>query len=562
MGMDDRRMTRCRWIIAMAGTLALVVAGWAARADLIYFRGGGDAQLPATVEGNRVVLGLPEGTLELRLREDIIKRVPGFWPAEEWDSRRREARGAGFAARNAAVWWAIENGLTAEAAAEVRELHALDPKHGPTTRMAAVLDRLDWPCPDPEFAAFQSALGLEFKVARGPHVLLLHQHPDAEAEERVAVLERVVAGFHLLFAAQGVELRTPRHRLVSAWYADRKDYLAFLHRQGADAFATTSGYYHPTWDAVVSCDARSGEKQRAARNALAARRDELRRSSGTIEQMPARGRLRLKLGDEPTRAVSRAEGRALIQRLEREVAYRTALLDLDWRSSDLGLAAHEMVHQLMADSGLVPRHDAFPNWLHEGFAAQFELIRGGRWAGISRANDLRLPDWRGLQSSARLEKLVRDAGFGRGYNRDLYAQAWALVYYLRTRHSAEFLTFLDLLRNPVADPEGDPASPDAAPLEPRGERFLAAFRRAFGNDLDALDRDWHEFMAGIRTPLEQHAPRPGAGRPRGRNVRLDASRRSTADRDGANPMVMRLTGAARIAKIDRVVASRGVAQPG
>ncbi len=103
----------------------------------------------------------------------------------------------------------------------------------------------------------------------------------------------------------------------------------------------------------------------------------------------------MKLGDEPARSVGRADGRALIERLEREVSYRTALLDLDWRASDLGLAAHEMVHQLMADSGLVPRHDAFPNWLHEGFAAQFELIRGGRWAGISRANDLRLPDWRG-----------------------------------------------------------------------------------------------------------------------------------------------------------------------
>ena len=91
----------------------------------------------------------------------------------------------------------------------------------------------------------------------------------------------------------------------------------------------------------------------------------------------------------------------------------------------------------------------FPYWLHEGFAAQFELIRGGRWAGISRANDLRLPDWRGLQPAARLERLVRDADFGRGYQRDLYAQAWALVYYLRTRHPDEFLTFLDLLRNPL-----------------------------------------------------------------------------------------------------------------
>ena len=131
--------------------------------------------------------------------------------------------------------------------------------------------------------------------------------------------------------------------------------------------------------------------------------------------------------------MGRADGRALIERLEREASYRTALLDLDWRSSDLGLAAHEMVHQLAADSGLAPRHDAFPYWLHEGFAAQFELIRGGRWAGISRANDLRLPDWRGLHP-AKLERSGAGRGLRPGLQRDLYAQAWSLVYYLRTRH--------------------------------------------------------------------------------------------------------------------------------
>ena len=264
--MDDAGACRWKWLASLVLAMRMV-AGPAAGADLIYFRGGGDAQLPATSEGNRVVLILPDGKLELH-REDIVKRVPGFWPADEWESRRREARGAGFASRYAAAWWAIENGLTEEAAAEIRELHALDPKHGPTARMAAVLDRLDRPCPDPDFAAFRAALGIETKVARGPHVLLLHQHSDAEAAERVAVLERVIAGFHLLFAAQGVELRVPRHRLVSAWFADRKDYLAFLHRQGADAFATTSGYFHPTWDAVVACDARSGEKQRAGASGL------------------------------------------------------------------------------------------------------------------------------------------------------------------------------------------------------------------------------------------------------------------------------------------------------
>ena len=69
------------------------------------------------------------------------------------------------------------------------------------------------------------------------------------------------------------------------------------------------------------------------------------------------------------------------------------LLDLERRSIDLGTAAHEMIHQLAAESGFLPRHDAFPHWLNEGLAAQFEVIRGGRWSGISRAHDLRLPDW-------------------------------------------------------------------------------------------------------------------------------------------------------------------------
>src|SRR5262249_8747580 len=161
-----------------------------------------------------------------------------------------------------------------EAAAEVRALHSLDPKHARLARMAAVLDRLDQPCADTDFAAFRDALGVPTKIARSPHLILLHQHSDAEAGERLALLERVVAGYQLLFAAQGIGLGVPRRRLVSAWFADRKDFLAFLHAQDADVFATTRGYYHPTWNAVVAYDARSTQEQVSARDTLAARRRE------------------------------------------------------------------------------------------------------------------------------------------------------------------------------------------------------------------------------------------------------------------------------------------------
>jgi hypothetical protein len=508
--MDAGRANRNRWQVGLAWTgawIGLFLAARAARSDLIYFRGGGQAQLAVTEESSGIVVDLPDGRLVLR-PDDILKRVPGYCPAEEWETRLKAAHESGTAARHEAVWWGIENGLTAEVAEELRALHAVDPGHAPTSRMLAILDRLDRSCPDPEFAEFRSSLGVETKIARGPHILLLHQHGEAEARERVELLERVVTGFHLLFAAEGLGLRTPRHRLVSAWFAERQDYLDFLHRQGADAFSTTGGYYHPTWDAVVAWDARSGDRQRASRAVLATRQSELRELADGIQRMPANGRLRLRLGDEPARMLGRSEGLVWLNRLDREAAFRTMLLDLEWRSLDMGLAAHEMVHQLTVDSGLAARHDAFPYWLHEGLAAQFEVVRGGRWAGISRANDLRLPDWRAARPSPRLERLLRDGGFGHGYRRDLYAQAWALVYYLRTRHAGRFVTFLDLLRNPDEDATSSSASPEA-----RGERTVVAFRRAIGADLESVERDWLSFMAEIRTPLELNAPKPGSTAP-------------------------------------------------
>jgi hypothetical protein len=364
--------------------------------------------------------------------------------------------------------------------------------------MADVLDRLERPCSDPDFAAFQHALGIEAKLARGPHVILFHQHSEVEANERIALLERVITGFHLLFAAQGIELEVPRRRLISAWFADKNDFLQFLHAEDADAFASTRGYYHPTWNAVVAFDARSTTEQRTTRERFASRREELRRLAEQVEHVPARGRIRVKVGDDPARIVSRGEAKALIERQKGEITSETLMLELDWRAIDLGTAAHEMIHQLATDSGLVAHHATFPHWLHEGFAAQFEVIRGGRWAGISRAHDLRLPDFRRMQSPPRLDRLVRDAGFGRGYHRDLYAQAWALVFYLRTQRPREFLTFIDLLRGSSLTVQ--------EPLVAMGDRVFDAFVRAFGPDLDRIERDWRHFMETVQTPLERNAP--------------------------------------------------------
>ena len=45
-----------------------------------------------------------------------------------------------------------------------------------------------------------------------------------------------------------------------------------------------------------------------------------------------------------------------------------------------------------------------------------------------------------------------------------------------------------------------------SPPQPSADHVFNAFKRAFGSDLDALERDWHHFMKNVQTPLEQNAP--------------------------------------------------------
>jgi hypothetical protein len=471
------------WCVAVV--LAVASRPGIGRADLFYFAEGGAVQLRGESRAGKIFLETPDGPLEF-LREDFRAIVPGHWPEDEWEPRRESALAGGAEARFAAAWWALENGLTPQAVAMVREAHDADPHHPPSARMVAALARLDEPLSDPDPGPIRRAMRVHADETRGAHVLLLHQHDRADADERVDLLERVVTSYYLVFAAQGIELPAPRHRLATAWFARRSDYLAFLESEKATAFRATQGFYHPTLDAVFSYDARSSERQRTARETHAAKRRKMSSTRGEFD------RLRLRSGEAARRYPEQAETRRPFDRRSRDVDRQELLLDLERRSLDFGTAAHEMVHQLVASSGLAPRHDDFPVWLHEGLAAQFEVLRGGRWAGIGRVHDLRLPDWRALRPLPRLAPLIRDVGFGHGYHRDAYAAAWALVYYLRKVHSQQFLTFLDLLRAPQAGPR------------PRGDRIFSAFQSAFGSDLEALETDWHRYIASLTTPLEAH----------------------------------------------------------
>lgn len=496
----QRKAAECRHPLRSSSTL--VAAGWfvvgvlalgvvGARAELVYFRGGGEAQVAASWDGPALRVVIPGRTFRFR-NSDLRRVVPGFWPEQEWPQREAKGLAGGADARFAAAWWALENGLIPQAESMLRQAHQSDPKHQPTLRMVRMLDRLARAGADPDVTPIELALGGHTSIARGPHVLLVHQHPESEATERLDLLERVVAAYYLLFASQGIELPVPERRMVSCWFARHDDYLAYLNRANLNVFRSTRGYYHPTLNAVLAYDGRSSGTQKQTRDALASRADELQKMADLIDRLPARARLGFEVRGEPKVLLTRAAAQTRLETLRADVERRELLVELDWRSVDLGTAAHEMVHQLVATSGLASRHDDFPIWLHEGFAAQFEVIRGGRWSGIGRAHDIRLADWRALPTFPPLMPLVRDTGFGRGYQRGLYAQAWGLVYFLRKEHPEQFLTFLDMLRSPDVDSD-------------RGKAHVVdAFHAAFGEDVEELEAAWHRYLSTAKTPLDEN----------------------------------------------------------
>ena len=212
--------------------------------------------------------------------------------------------------------------------------------------------------------------------------------------------------------------------------------------------------------------------------------------------MPQGSRLKIASVGRSPETLGKTQAKAWLTRERRDLARPELLLELDRLTIDLGLTAHETVHQLVSTTGFLDRHDTFPTWLHEGLAAQFEVIRSGRWAGVSRANDARLPDWRNQAETARLAPLLRDEGFGQGYRRDQYALAWALVYYLRIQKPKEFVSFLDLLKT---------SRPSIK--SPETNRTVTAFRKAVG-ELATTEADWRKFLQTVDTPLEAADPSP------------------------------------------------------
>jgi hypothetical protein len=167
---------------------------------------------------------------------------------------------------------------------------------------------------------------------------------------------------------------------------------------------------------------------------------------------------------------------------------------LSGATASIATVVHEATHQLAFNSGLQTRYADNPMWVTEGLAMFFEtpdLRSATGWQSIGKVNSYRLTMFRKElpnRPADSLTTLIHNDDRFRDPQQLLsaYAESWTLVHHLASTRREKLVDYLNTIR----------AKPRLIFDAP--ETRLAEFQKAFGEDLDAIDRDLKKHAARLR----------------------------------------------------------------
>lgn len=155
---------------------------------------------------------------------------------------------------------------------------------------------------------------------------------------------------------------------------------------------------------------------------------------------------------------------------------------------------HEATHQLMFNRGLQTRFAESPLWLNEGLANFFEApnLQSKRgWIKPGLIFEQRLMRFRQYLANRPLDSLESLISSNERLENadtalDAYAEAWAFNHFLVNRHSDKFIAYMQHMSQKEALGEDTP------------QVRLAEFKRHFGADLAALDREFVDYVMRLK----------------------------------------------------------------
>jgi len=319
------------------------------------------------------------------------------------------------------------------------------------------------------------------------HYALVHNSDDPErdgVQRRLDALENNFKIFYLLFAMKGKVLAAPTEKLVAVLVNDSGIFRKL--RQTFDPLPLSSdGFYARQENLAVFSSVRIDEASRGFDQMM--RVVYTNNSTDLLSgKFPDLGKTKEEMVSRATQT-ARAQMLALVERALRE-------------ESEIAAATHEGAMQLYAETGLLPRNTAAPEWLRFGLASLFQMPKGpfaGKntslvqlafWPGAGGPNwawrryiDEMLQDGaladppnqaisdilidqpfihsRALALKPKMEGAedpiaASEAELARGR-----ALSWALSYYLFNDKFPDFMSYLANLANQPRDIEFDPYIP-------------------------------------------------------------------------------------------------------
>lgn len=287
-------------------------------------------------------------------------------------------------------------------------------------------------------AAAAAGIGLNLRTSPTKHFLLLSGGQPAQDRATGQFLDEVADRFNRSFAHAGFALWPPPDRLVCVCLDSYRELDAYGRQADGAEVSWMDGYYSYRTNRVAVVRTGGGPRDRV---------DGAARAPGVAAAYASSG--------------ESAAGEGL----------------------NLRTATHELAHQLAFNSGLQRRDAAYPFWLTEGLATNFEA--DGQACGLGQVSSRHRGRLAQARAAGRLLPLARFAGMADppagddGALRDAYAQAWALFAYLLQRRPGALREFL---RFPASLPGG-----------PADGEFLRRFEAAFG-PADSVQREYLAYV--------------------------------------------------------------------
>ncbi len=321
--------------------------------------------------------------------------------------------------------------------------------------------------------------GDEIDQFRTAHYVILFDGDRSLAVERGQLLESLYRSYFHFLKQMKIAHQPPAEKLIVLVFEDQAGFDDYRRRAGFDfgdgGAIYLQGYYDAGTNRAAFYNQRRGGAYEQQKQALENLAQMLQRIPG-----PENTRITIQDADGARQSTKGQAARDLVRM--RDELIRT--FDLENRV----VTQHEGAHQLAFNTGLQRRDRPYPFWVSEGLACTFETPGTNTGFGAFRVNADRLREYRAARERGEtlgLPGLLTVRAMAPERVLSLYAESWALFFFLARQQPQALSAYLQELAGRSARPVGEVVDE------------VEVFRRHFGEDLVALEKRWEVFIRGL-----------------------------------------------------------------